>query len=802
MKAIISIKGMHCASCAYKIENALSKLGVKAKVTFAAEEGEIEWDPKKINLIKIKAAIEKLGYIVSLKKFLDAAISKLDLKIPKLHQESAEAIKSKILKLKGIDNVDFNLATKTFSIFYSPRLILKDEIKNLIEKFGYLATEETELEKERFLRRQEIKSWKLRFLVSLLFGLPLLYSAMGHFIGLPFFLPKEIKPVFEMLLSIPIILIAFKAIYLPGAKTLANLSPNMDSLIFLGTSAAFLYSFIVILFRAFGKIVGEVYFETGSFILIFIFLGKYLESITRGKVSEAVEKLLELKPKIARILIQGKEKEIPIEALKPGDVFIVKPGEIIPADGVVIKGYSSVDEKAITGESLPVEKKTGSKVIGATLNKSGVLYVKATNTGETTVFSQIIKTVEQTLTTKPKVQVIADKIAYYFVPLVLLIAMLTFISWLLFSNLAFALTAAVSVLIIACPCAIGLATPTAIMIGSELAAKNGILIKSARALENLKKVNTVIFDKTGTLTKGEAEVVNVLPAKNFSKRDVIYFASIAEKRSEHPLAKAILKKAFAKIPEPEKFKITPGKGLRAIYRNKEILVGNRALMRQFKIDYSEQEKKLIGLENKGITCMLVALNKEIIGIIGITDKLKLFTKECILELKKIGNEVGIITGDNRRVGEAIAKKLGIEYVLAEVLPAQKAEEIKKLQHLGKVVATVGDGINDAPMLGQADVGIAIGSGTDVAKETGDAVLIKDDLRDVIKAIKIGTYTIRKIKQNLFWAFFYNLAAIPIAAGLIYPIFGVLLNPMIAAAAMAFSSISVVTNSLLMRRAKI
>jgi Cu+-exporting ATPase len=591
----------------------------------------------------------------------------------------------------------------------------------------------------------------------------------------------------------------------------------MDTLVLIGTAAAYFYS----LFNAFLLLLGykvamnEFYFESAVFILVFISLGKYLEAVTKGKTSQAIKKLIGLQPKTALIIKNNRELEIPIDEVKVGDIILVKPGEKIPVDGIVVSGYSGVDQKAITGESMPVEKKKGDEVIGATINKTGVLQFRATRVGKDTMISQIIKIVEQAMGSKAPIQLLADKVSFYFVPAVIVIAVLSAVIWLILGySLSFALTIFVTVLIIACPCALGLATPTAVMMGAGLAAERGILIKSSKALEIAKDVNMVVFDKTGTLTKGEPIVTDiVLIGKDIEEKFVLQASASIEKNSEHPLALAIVNKAKEKniaLSEVEGFQAIAGKGVEANLDKKNILLGTRKLMEDNKISVGLIENKMINLEDQGKTAMILAVGKKIIGIIAVADTLKENSKEAVDILHKMGKQVAIITGDNKRVAHAIAKELGIDRVLAEVLPQGKSDEIKKLQEEWKtegperkrwIVAMVGDGINDAPALAQSNLGIALGSGTDVAMETGEIVLIKDDLRDVVKSMDLSKYTLNKIKQNLFWAFFYNIIGIPVAAGVLYPFTHVLLSPSIAAGAMAFSSVSVVLNALTMKRYK-
>ncbi|MBU1104503.1 heavy metal translocating P-type ATPase [Patescibacteria group bacterium] len=735
-KTILKISGMHCASCAANIENALKKeAGIKsANVNFASEKLYLEFDSIEISIARIQKIIEGLEY--------------------KATEETAE---------------------------------------------------EEMHDHHKEAKIQEVSKLKKRLIFALIFSLPIIYMVMGEMIGLP--MPtifENYGTIIQFALATAVIVSCFN-IWTSGFKKLLRLSPNMDTLIFIGTAVAYFYSLIISVLMFLGtKVDAPLYYESAALILVFISLGKYLEAITKGRTSEAIKKLIGLQPKEATIIKDNEEIKIPIAEVKVGDIILVKPGEKIPVDGIVIDGYSGVDEKAITGESIPVEKKKDDEVIGATINKTGVLKFKATRVGKDTMLAQIIKIVEEAMGSKAPIQLLADKVSFYFVPSVIGIAIFAFAIWLLLGQpLAFALTIFVAVLIIACPCALGLATPTAVMMGTGLAAKNGILIKSGKALEIARDINIVIFDKTGTLTRGEPSVTDIIQVKNgVSENSILQIAASVEKNSEHPLAQAIINKAKEKkvnLSEVKNFQAIPGHGISADLENKKILFGTRKLMTDNQINPSLIEEKMIVLEDQGKTAMILAQDKEIIGIIAVADTLKDYSKEAVKMLHKMGKKVAIITGDNKRVGQAIAKLVGIDRVLAEVLPQEKSAEIKKLQSEGNIVAMVGDGINDAPALAQADLGIALGSGTDVAMETGEIVLIKDDLRDVITAIDLSKYTLNKIKQNLFWAFFYNIVGIPVAAGILYPFTGWLLNPAIAAAAMAFSSVSVVSNSLLMKR---
>jgi len=728
-------------------------------------------------------------------------MQKKTLNISGMHCAScASVIENKLKNASGINSANVNIATEKAYLEFDEQKTSLLDIQKIIEGLGYRAQEkETDPD-----NKKEIKSLKRAFIFSLILGIPILYITMGDLIGLPQLnISLKLNVVIQFLITTAIMAINYP-LYVSGLKKLIKRNPNMDSLIETGTLAAYFYSLVISLMVWFKpNFSGDhLYYESAALILVFISLGKYLETATKGKTSDAIKKLIGLQPKEATIIKNGEEIKIKITDVKIGDIILVKPGEKIPVDGIVISGYSSVDQKAITGESIPVEKKQGDEVIGATINKTGALQFKATRVGMDTMLSQIIKIVESAMGSKAPIQLLADKVAFYFVPAVMIIAAIAFVAWLIFGqSFTFALTIFVAILIVACPCSLGLATPTAVMMGTGLAAKNGILIKSGKALETARNINMVVFDKTGTLTRGEPIVTDTISIKNFP---VLEFSASIEKNSEHPLAQAILNEAKnknIKLFDVENFEALPGYGVSAKIESKKILLGTRKLMNENKIDFKDFEQKLIELENQGKTVVLLAYDKKLAGLIAISDTLKDFSKQAVSMLHKMNKKVAIITGDNQRVGDAIAKELNIDYVLAEVLPQGKSDEIKKLQQQENIVAMVGDGINDAPALAQSDLGIALGSGTDIAMETGDIVLIKDDLRDVITAIDLSKYSFKKIKQNLFWAFFYNTVGIPIAAGVLFPFTGWLLNPMIAAAAMAFSSVSVVSNALLMKRYK-
>lgn len=641
--------------------------------------------------------------------------------------------------------------------------------------------------------------------------MPLFYIAMGHMIGLP--LPSIIDPMYnplnfaliQILLTIPVV-IAGNKFYTVGFRSLFKGSPNMDSLIAVGTSAAIIYGLYAIHQIINGNLeyAKDLYFETAGVIITLILLGKYLESVSKGKTSEAIKKLVGMQPKTAIVIQDGEEITINIEEVEEGDIVLVKPGERIPVDGVVIEGHTSVDESMLTGESIPVEKKSGDKVVGASINKNGVIKFRATKVGKDTALSQIIKLVEEAQGSKAPIAKLADIIAGYFVPIVMGIALISGITWYISGeSLIFSLTMFISVLVVACPCALGLATPTAIMVGTGKGAENGVLIKSGGALESAHRIETVVFDKTGTITEGKPKLTDIITLDNYTEEEVLQIAASAEKGSEHPLGEAIVKEAEEKnisLLNLDKFYAIPGHGIEVEINNNRIYLGNEKLMKDKNIDISlkEESDKLAG---EGKTPMYIAVNGKLEGIIAVADVVKESSKKAIDMLHEMGIEVAMITGDNKKTASAIAKQVGIDVVLAQVLPEDKSNEVKKLQEKDKVVAMVGDGINDAPALAQADIGIAIGSGTDVAMESADIVLMKSDLVDVVTAIKLSKSTIRNIKQNLFWAFAYNTAGIPLAAGVFYALGGPKLNPMFAAGAMALSSVSVVSNALRLRKFK-
>lgn len=658
--------------------------------------------------------------------------------------------------------------------------------------------------KEFMAPEVEIRRLKLSVILGVIVSVPIVFLT---YVSLPL-LSVTVNNYILLTLDTPIQFVFGWRFYRGTYDAIRNRMGNMDTLIALGTSAAWAYSTGVTFFPSFFPFSG-VYFDTAAVIVTLVLTGRFLEHISKGRASEAVRKLMDLQPRLAHVIRGEKEIEIPVEQIEVGDMFVVRPGEKVPVDGMVIEGYSSVDQSMITGESILVEKNPNDEVIGGTINKTGMLKARATKVGQDTTLAQIVKLVEEAQIGRAPIQKLADRVAAYFVPAVIIIALSSALAWYFIGNigLQFSLLAFVSVTVIACPCALGIATPAALLVGTSKGAQNGILIKGGDHLEIAHKTTTMVFDKTGTLTVGEPSVTDVIPYDKYSADTVLMLAASVEKGSEHPLAEAIEKEAASRslqLVNPSEFEAIPGKGVKAMIQGKEILLGNRKLMTETGVNLSKIEEKTKELEEDGKTVMFTVVDGALAGVIGAADTLKEYAANAVAELKKMGIEVIMLTGDNETTAKAIAKKLGIEKIFAEVLPQQKEAIIERLRNEGKVVAMVGDGINDAPALAKADVGLAIGSGTDVAKETGGIVLVKEDLRDVVTAIKLSRTTVRKIKQNLFWAFAYNAALIPIAAGALVPFFGAQVYnvlPFLAAGAMAFSSVTVVSNSLLLERFK-
>ena len=815
------IEGMTCASCAKAVERVTKKIdGVEhSNVNIATEKINIEYDNKKVKFEDIKLAIENAGY----KVIKENNTKNLELKIGGMSCAAcSKAVERITKKLDGVESSSVNIATEKASIEYNPSQIKVSQIKAAIEKAGYkVISEEKEMlvDEDKLRKEKEKKSLFTKFIIVVGFSIPLFYIAMGPMISKPFGpwpVPSIIDPMMnplnyaliQMVLVIPVMLAGYK-FYINGFKSLVNKNPNMDTLVAIGTSAAFLYSVYTTYKITTTMEVNhghhQLYFESAGIIIALILLGKYLESRAKGKTGEAIKKLIGLQPKTALIVNGNEEIEIPIDEVEEGDIIIVKPGSKIPVDGIVVEGHTSVDESMLSGESIPVEKNIGDNVTGASINKNGFIKFRAEKVGSDTVLAQIIKLVEDAQGKKAPIAALADKVSGYFVPAVIIIALVASILWLIFGNqdLEFVLTIFISVLVIACPCALGLATPTAIMVGTGKGAENGILIKSGEALELAHKVDTVIFDKTGTITEGKPTVTDII-TNNTDERYLLQLAASAEKGSEHPLGEAIVKYGEEKnieLKNVEKFKAIPGHGIEVIIDEKLILLGNKKLMNDSNIAIESLEKRCDELASLGKTPMYIAIDNKLGGVIAVADTVKENSKKAIEKLHEMGIRVAMVTGDNKKTAQAIAKEVGIDIVISEVLPKDKSKEVKNLQEQGKFVAMVGDGINDAPALAQADIGIAIGSGTDVAIESADIVLMKSDLIDVVNAIKLSNETIKNIKQNLFWAFGYNTIGIPIAAGVLYLFGGPLLNPMFAAAAMSLSSVSVVTNALRLKNFK-
>lgn len=789
MKITVRIAGMHCASCARKIEQAVGHVkGVKqVVVNFATEKATVDFDEQITEKKHIQEAVRKVGYGVGGVEDLGM----LHLRIIGMdNQHCVKTIEGVLEGLHGILTYNLKINEKAV-INYDPKSVSLDGIKKAIEKAGYKPVEDVGITLD--VRAQEIAKTKRLFLLSLVFTLPVF---LFIFIEIPFeqYIAFVLAGIVQFYIGL--------RFYYGAWISLKRFSANMDTLIALGTSAAYFYSLGVTFLPNFGE---HVYYETSAMIITLIILGKYLEARAKGKASEAISSLLRLQPKTAHVIKLEEEIEIPVEQVLVGDVLVIRPGEQIPVDGKVVGGHSSVDESMITGESVPVEKSVGDIVIGATINSRGLLKIKTEKVGEDTTLASIVRLVEEAQGSKAPIQKFADVVSGYFVPAVIALAIISFIIWLYWvgQSFVFALTVFVSVLIIACPCALGLATPTAVVVGTGRGASQGILIKDAESLERMHEIDTIVFDKTGTLTIGKPKVTDIVVfERGYKEEFVLKFAAIAEKGSEHPLAQAVLDKAAQekiKASEAKEYQAIPGYGISCNYGGKHILVGTAKLMQDNKVDTSAFAKTAEVLEDEGKTLMYVCVNKKLIGVIAVADTVKEGAKEAVAELRKMGKEIIMITGDNKRTAQSIAEEVEISNILSNVLPGEKALKIKQLQSDGKKVAMVGDGINDAPALAQADIGIAIGAGTDVAIETGDIVLMKSDLGDVAKAISLSEATLKTIKQNLFLAFIYNIIAIPLAAGALYPSTGLLLHPIIAGAAMAASSLSVVGNALRLKK---
>lgn len=721
-------------------------------------------------------------------------------------------------KLEGVAESNVNLATNKMTISYDETILKPEDIIRKVEKAGFGASleqkKEKEQEKEEKLEREEaLHKIRRRVIGSIIFAVPLLYISMGHM--LPFKLPlpdvlsMETHPMNHALAQLfltLVVLIFGRKFYIVGLKTLFHGHPNMDSLVAIGTGSAFLYSLVMtVKIPSDAHAVHSLYYESAAVVVTLVMLGKYFESKSKGKTSEAIRKLMELAPDTAVRLVNGREEEVRVEEIRKGDILLVRPGSKIPLDGIVKKGVSSVDESMLTGESIPVEKEPGAEIIGGSMNYNGALEMEVTHTGSDTTLAKIIKLMEDAQGRKAPISKMADVVAGYFVPAVLVIAVLAAVIWAATGHpIGFVLKIFVSVLVIACPCALGLATPTAIMVGTGLGASHGILIKSGEALETTHKAQAVVLDKTGTVTEGKPKVIQVI-SRTLSEKELLRAAGACEVSSEHPLGKAIVeaaREAGEELPVCESFTSITGQGIRANMEGREFWIGNARLMEEHKFSYGELSREAEEIAAKGQTPMFVVMDGELEGIISVADTIKATSREAIDKMKKAGMKVYMLTGDNRRTAEYIGKQVHADEVIAEVLPQDKAAVVQKLQQEGKTVLMVGDGINDAPALAQADIGVAIGSGSDIAMESSDVVLMRSDLEDVYRAVKLSRATIRNIKENLFWAFAFNTCGIPVAAGLLYAFGGPLLNPMIAGLAMSFSSVFVVSNALRLRRLKL
>lgn len=821
MKKNYQLGGISCQVCVNKIEKKLSKLeGMKeAVVNLSTKKLSVDYDETILKEETIIETVKKLGYEIE----EESELKDVELDIDGIScQVCVNKIEKKVSKLNGVKSVIVNLASSRGKIVYDSDVIKLSEILEVMKKMGYTGTKHEESsenlrdkEKEEHLKREF-----LEFKIAIIFSAIVFYIAMGTMIGLP--VPAIISPdvnplnfaIVQFILALPVVYIG-RRFYIIGIKQLFMKSPSMDSLIATGTGSALIYSIYGTFKIAEGDYhyVHSLYFESAVVILALILLGKYLEGVSKGKTSEAIKKLMSLKSKKANLVRNGEIVQVDIEEVEKGEVLLVKPGESIPVDGKVIDGNSTVDESMLTGESIPIDKVAGDIVYGASINKNGSLKIEATAVGKDTVISKIIKLVENAQGSKAPIAKIADKVSAYFVPIVMLIATAAGIIWYFLGSRGiveinntpsiFALTIFISVMVIACPCSLGLATPTAIMVGTGRGAELGILIKSGEALEKAHKVNAVVFDKTGTLTEGKPKVTDILTMEGYKENDTLQIAGALEQHSEHPLGEAIVEEAKERglvFPQVTDFISITGQGVYGKIEESEVLIGNIKLMKAKNIEIT-MEKELDELASQGKTPMYMAIDGKFLGIIAVADVMKKEAVDTIKELKTRGYKIGMITGDNKITAEAIGKQVGIDMIFAEVTPEDKYLKVKELQNEGYNVAMVGDGINDSPALVQADVGIAIGGGTDIAMESADIVLMKRDLRDVLTAMDLSNATIRNIKQNLFWAFIYNTLGIPIAAGLLYPFTGHLLNPMIAGGAMAMSSVSVVTNALRLKKFK-
>ncbi len=809
----IPVTGMSCASCASRVQNALSGLkGVDtASVNLAAESATVSYDPAEASAEDIIRTVKDLGYGVS--------ASKVTIPIKGMTCASCvKRVQDALASLEGVISASVNFATETADIEFMPAQAGMRDFKKAIRDAGYdivdIQQGEDIVEKEKRERDHDYKRLKTKVIIGAALTLPVFLLVFRERLGLSAIveIPEQTAFLLQFIIQTPVQFWVGWQFYAGAITAARHRTTNMNTLIAIGTTAAYVYSVTATFFPSIFEIEGYsvgVYFDTAATIIVLILLGRLLEARAKGRTSEAIKKLIGLQPKTARIIRDGQELDVPIDEVEIGETILVRPGEKIPVDGIVNEGYSSVDESMISGESMPVEKKTGDDVTGATINKTGSFKFRSTRVGRDTALSRIIRLVQEAQGSKPAIARLADKIASVFVPAVIVTASLTFLIWYFFGPepaFTYALLNFIAVMIIACPCALGLATPTSIMVGIGKGAENGILIRGAEALETAHKINAVVFDKTGTLTKGEPVVTDIIASaeRQLSDKEILLYAASAEKGSEHPLGEAIVKKAREQktgLKEPTDFQALPGRGIKAKIDEKIVLLGNADFMRDENINIDRVKEMAERLSGEGKTPMYLALDREATGIVAVADTLKDDSAAAIKTLGRLGIETVMITGDNKRTAEAIARQVGIERVFSGVLPEDKARKVKKLQSEGKVVAMVGDGINDAPALAQADVGIAIGTGADVAMEASDITLMGGDLKGVAGSIALSRATIRNIKQNLFWAFAYNVTLIPVAAGILFPFFGILLNPMFAGAAMGMSSVTVITNALRLKKFK-
>jgi Cu+-exporting ATPase len=800
----LPVEGMSCASCVARVEEGLQQTpGVSAaQVNFASERASVAFDPGKVSVQDLVKAVDGAGYAVPRERIV----------IPISGMSCASCVakvEDAVRRVDGVLEASVNLAREQAAVEYIPGVTTPEALRQAIREAGYepLASEEGTADREAERRARELAALRTRLIGAAVLSLPILWGSLPH-MGVRIWAPEFLHNwVVQFLLATPVQFWAGWRFYRGMWTATRHGTADMNTLIAVGTSAAYLYSAAATFFPQWftgGGVDPAVYFETASIIIVFILLGRYLEAQAKGRTSEAIRRLMGLRARTARVVRDGAEVDVPVEEVRVGDVVIVRPGEKVPVDGIVLDGSSTIDESMITGESMPVEKTVGAEVIGATINKTGAFTFRATKVGRETALAQIIRLVEEAQGTKAPIQRLADAVAASFVPAVIGIALLTAAAWLIFGPrpaLTYALLNFVAVLIIACPCALGLATPTAIMVGTGRGAEVGILIRGGEALEIAHKITAVVLDKTGTLTRGAPAVTDVVPASGFDEATLLRLVGSAERGSEHPLGAAIVARARDAgigLAGPARFEAIPGQGIEAQVDGHRVLAGNLALLSRHGVALDGLEGRADALAADGKTPMLVAIDGRAAGIIGIADTLKPHSRDVVAALRRRGLQVIMLTGDNRRTAEAIARQVGVDRVLAEVRPDEKAAHVEALRRAGHVVAMVGDGINDAPALARADLGIAIGAGTDVAIESAGIVLIGEDLRGVLAAIDLSRRTMRTIRQNLFWAFAYNVALIPVAAGVLYPFTGTLLSPVLAALAMAASSVTVVSNSLRLR----